>query len=56
VSGEQSVSGEPSPDLIAVAIPATPGRTMAQLDMQEKNAISHRGYALEELMNRLRKL
>jgi len=35
---------------------ATPGRTMAQLDMQEKNAISHRGYALEELMNRLRKL
>jgi len=35
---------------------ATPGRTMAQLDMQEKNAISHRGYALEELMNQLKQL
>ena len=35
---------------------ATPGRTMAQLDMQEKNVISHRGYALENLMNQLRQL
>jgi len=31
----------------------TSGRSMAQLDMQEKNAISHRGYALESLMNLL---
>ena len=33
---------------------AVQGRTMAQLDMQEKNAISHRGHALEELMNQLK--
>ncbi|MCL2379335.1 MAG: RdgB/HAM1 family non-canonical purine NTP pyrophosphatase [Coriobacteriia bacterium] len=32
----------------------TPGRSMAQLDMQEKNAISHRGAALESLMGLLR--
>jgi len=35
---------------------ASPGRTMAELDMQEKNAISHRGYALEDLMKRLKNL
>jgi len=35
---------------------ATLGRTMAQLDMQEKNAISHRGHALEDLMTQLGKL
>jgi len=28
---------------------ATPGRTMAELDMAEKNAISHRGGALRAL-------
>jgi XTP/dITP diphosphohydrolase len=32
---------------------ATPGRTMAQLDMEEKNAISHRGHALRALRDRL---
>jgi len=35
---------------------ATPGRTMAQLGLQEKNAISHRGTALEELMELLQNL
>ena len=35
---------------------ATPGLTIAQLDTQAKNAISHRGNALEELMNQLRRL
>jgi XTP/dITP diphosphohydrolase len=28
---------------------ATPGRTMAELTLAEKNAISHRGAALQEL-------
>jgi len=32
---------------------ATPGRTMAELDMKEKNAISHRGAALNALHNAL---
>lgn len=32
---------------------ATPGRSMAQLDMAEKNAISHRGTALEALRSKL---
>jgi XTP/dITP diphosphohydrolase len=32
---------------------ATPGRTMAELDMDEKNAISHRGHALRALRDRL---
>jgi len=32
---------------------ATPGRTMAELDMAEKNAISHRGAALRALRARL---
>jgi XTP/dITP diphosphohydrolase len=34
----------------------TLGRSMAQLDMSEKNAISHRGHALESLMDTLRSL
>lgn len=33
---------------------ATPGRTMAELDMAEKNAISHRGAALRALRSALR--
>ena len=32
---------------------ATPGKTMAELTLEEKNAISHRGRALEELKKRL---
>ena len=35
---------------------ATPGFTMAELSMQEKNTISHRGHALEILMDKLRQL
>ena len=31
----------------------TPGRTMAELEPAEKNAISHRGYALADLARRL---
>jgi len=38
-------------------IPATtPDRTMAQLSMQEKNAMSHRGQALQNLMDTLHQL
>jgi len=33
---------------------ATPGRSMAQLSLEEKTAISHRGAALRELLARLR--
>lgn len=33
---------------------ATPGRTMAELDLAEKNAISHRGSALRALASKLR--
>lgn len=33
---------------------ATPGRTMAELTMQEKNAISHRGAALQALHDALK--
>lgn len=32
----------------------TPGHTMAELSMSEKNAISHRGHALKQLMTTLR--
>jgi XTP/dITP diphosphohydrolase len=32
---------------------ATPGKTMAQLTVAEKNAISHRGAALRDLRTRL---
>jgi XTP/dITP diphosphohydrolase len=35
---------------------AIPDRSMAQLSMQEKNTISHRGKALETLMDKLRQL
>jgi XTP/dITP diphosphohydrolase len=35
---------------------AASGKTMAELDMQEKNALSHRGYALEALMQKLSQL
>ena len=35
---------------------AAPGRTMAELDMDKKNAISHRGHALNNLMEILRAL
>ncbi|MCL2680686.1 MAG: non-canonical purine NTP pyrophosphatase, RdgB/HAM1 family [Coriobacteriia bacterium] len=31
----------------------TQGRSMAELDLHEKNTISHRGHALESLMNQL---
>ena len=33
---------------------ATPGRTMAELTMEEKNKISHRFHALEDLAEKLR--